>query len=287
MALKSRRRSPVCWFGGKNTMAKHLMPLIPEHSIYVEPFGGGAALLIAKEPSPVEVYNDLDSGLVNFFRVLRDPAKWAELQRLAAVTPYSREEYIRFREGWARCEDDVQRAQWWFMVARSSFSGLFGNSWGPTVTKSSRGMAGAVSKWLSAIEMLPEIHERIIKVQIEHVDFRRIFVTYDTPETCFYCDPPYVPDTRKGGRYDHELSARDHEDLVEILLGLQGKVILSGYASEVYAPLDSAGWKRLDFARVCRAAGRTRTSGLQGKGNVTEKQQRTETVWLSPNCETG
>jgi len=68
-----RLRSPMWWFGGKGKMVKKLLPLIPQHKIYVEVFGGGASLLFAKEPSPVEVYNDLNSDLVNFFRVLRDP----------------------------------------------------------------------------------------------------------------------------------------------------------------------------------------------------------------------
>lgn len=278
-----RQRSPVCWFGGKSGMVKDLVPLIPKHQIYVEVFGGGASLLFAKETSPVEVYNDLDSGLVCFFRVLRDPEKFPRLLELCQKTPFSREEWDHCRKTWEESDDIVDRAHRWYVVARMSFSGIWGNSWGYGITKSSRGMAGCCSKWKGVLDELPMFHERIMRVQIDHSDFRAIFKRYDTPETVFYVDPPYVPETRKAGNYTHELTIADHADLVDILLRLQGKALLSGYAHEVYEPLEQAGWTRKDFQTTCRAAGRTRVSGLQGTGNVLAKQRRTESVWISPD----
>lgn len=266
-------------------MAKHLLPLIPDHHIYVEVFGGGASLLFAKEPSSVEVYNDLDSGLVNFFRVLRDPEMFARLLELCRFTPYSREEFEYCRATWDREADDVDKAFRWYVVARMSFSGIFGGSWGMTVASSARGMASGVSKWLSIQELLPSIHKRIMRVQIEHADFRKILQRYDTPRTFFYIDPPYVMETRRSGGYAHELHTEDHQELVTALLDLKGMAILSGYATPLYQPLEDAGWARLDFETVCCAAGRTRASGLQGKGTVKEKQKRIETVWLNPNCQ--
>ncbi len=285
-AGKPRLRSPIWWFGGKGNMVAKLLKLIPPHRIYVEPFGGGASLLFAKEPSPVEVYNDLDSGLVNFFRVLRDPEKFERFYRLAALTPYSREEYYFCRETWRDVQDDVERAYRWFVVARMSFSGSFGESWSFTVSFSRRGMSGATSKWLSALEQLPQVHERLMRVQIEHDDFRKIFPRYDTEETFFYVDPPYVLQTRRNSWYTHEMSLQDHEELVEILLNLKGKAMLSGYAHEVYRPLEEAGWRRIDYQTACHAAGRTRRTGLLGKGGaVWEKQPRVESVWLSYSLE--
>lgn len=115
--MRKRLRSPIVWFGGKGNMVAKLLPLIPPHRIYVEPFGGGASLLFAKKPSPVEVYNDLDSGLVNFFRVLRDPKKFERLHKLVSLTPYSREEYDFCRATWETCDDDVERAYRWYVVA--------------------------------------------------------------------------------------------------------------------------------------------------------------------------
>lgn len=276
-------KSPVSWFGGKSYLARHIIPLFPKHDIYCEVFGGSGAPLFAKDPSPVEVYNDLDSGLVNFFRVLRDPKEWKRLQELCALTPYSREEYEYCRKTWeTNSQDPVDQAYRWFVVARWSFSGIFGNSWGFSVAKSSRGMAGCVSKWLGAIERLAEVHDRTMRLQIEHDDFRRIIPRYDTPETLFYCDPPYIPETRKGGCYPQEMTTEDHEELVGLLLGIQGRAVLSGYAHTLYEPLIEAGWARHDFEVVCNAAGRTRASGLQGVGNVLAQQKRTESVWVSP-----
>jgi site-specific DNA-adenine methylase len=182
-------RSPIYYFGGKGKMVKNLLPLIPPHKIYVEVFGGGASLLFAKKPSPVEVYNDIDSDLVNFFRVLRDPEKFEQFYRKAVLTPYSREEYCFCRETFRECQDDIERAYRFFVTARMSFSGRILHGWSFTVTDSSRGMAGAVSKWLSCLDGLPDIHERLMRVQIEHDDFRKIIPRYDTLETFFYCLP--------------------------------------------------------------------------------------------------
>jgi DNA adenine methylase len=277
-------RSPVVWFGGKGNMVRKILPLFPEHHTYVEPFGGGASLLFAKRPSSVEVYNDLNSGLVQFFRVIRDEEKFAKFHRLVSLTPYAREEYNYCRENWESQEDDVMRAYMWYVVARWSFSGKFGESFGTSVTHSVNGMVSSCARWLSTIELLPQIHTRITRVQIERQDFRTILDRYDTPGTLFYCDPPYVQETRMAHRYKHEMTEGDHRDFVNLLLGLQGMAIVSGYAHPIYSPLDNAGWARRDFETACSAAARTRATGILGKGAALEKQKRTETVWCSPNC---
>jgi len=274
---------PFKWLGGKSMMVRKLLPLLPPHRVYVETFGGAAALLLAKPPSPAEVFNDIDWGVVNFFRVLRDPEKFERFLRMARLTPYSREEWYACRDSWRRIEDDAERAWAWFVVARMSFGGIFGKSWGFAVT-SARGVADPVSQWLGAVEALPEIAERFRRVIVENRDFRELFPLYDGPDTLWYMDPPYVPDTRRAGSYGHEMSLDDHRDLVRLLLGLEGMAILSGYRHRVYAPLEEAGWKRLDFPVVCRAAGRTRASGLRGEGACLERQRRVESVWLSPRA---
>ena len=277
-------RSPIRWFGGKGNMVTKLLPLLPPHKIYVEPFGGGASLLFAKAPSPVEIYNDIDSGLVNFFRVIRDPEKFDKFYRLVCLTPYSREEYDYCRSTWEECDDEIERAYRWFVVARMSFSGGFSNSWSFAVTNSCRNMAATCSKWLSTIEMLPQIHQRLMRVQIEHSDFRNIFNIYDTPDTLFYCDPPYVHDTRTGTRYKHEMTDKDHEELVRILLNIKGMSLLSGYKHSIYEPLEKVGWQRHDFQTACYAVGKTRRTKILGKGSIKKALLRTESVWVSPSC---
>lgn len=278
-------RSPIWWFGGKGLFVSKLLPLIPRHRIYVEPFGGGASLLFAKPPSKVEVYNDLDSGLVNFFRVLRDKKSFKRFCEYVALTPYAREEYYDCVKTWESEKDPVIRAAKWFTIARMSFGGKFGKSWGFIVNRTSNGMAGSVAGWLKTIERLPEIVERLQRVQIDHLHALEVIGRYDTEETFFYLDPPYVPETRKSGKYAVEMSVKDHEVLVETLLQIKGMALLSGYRHEVYRPLEEAGWQVKQWKTTCSAAGRTRISGLQGIGKVKEKQQRIEAAWISPRAQ--
>jgi DNA adenine methylase len=266
-------------------MAKKIVPLIPPHHTYVEPFGGSAAVLMAKPPSPVEVYNDLDSGVVNFYRVIRDEKKFERLIFLASLTPNSREEFNHFKDTWENVEDDVERAYRWFVVARQSFGGYFGKAWAVEVTTSTYGMVSSCAAYLSALERLPEIHKRLRRVAIEHYDFRKIFDIYDRPETFFYIDPPYVGETRKSGKYNHEMTLDDHRDLVNILLNLQGMAFLSGYYHDVYLPLEEAGWERLEFNIPCNVAARTRAHGLMGEGKIKKNAMRTECLWISPSAQ--
>lgn len=268
-------------------MLGRLLPLIPPHHTYVEVFGGGAALLFNKEPSPVEVYNDIDGDLVNFFRVLRDPEKFQRFYQLVQLTPYSREEFEYCFDTLKDSTDDVERAYKFFVVARMSMSGmgvLGVRRWSYVISESYRGMSENVSKWLSVIERLPEFHARVMRVQIENDDFRRIIPRYDTKETLFYCDPPYVSETRGHVRYRCDMTVEDHKDLVELLLSARGMVLLSGYQHPVYAPLEDAGWTRLDFPTACYAVVRSRGSGLQGKGAARTKVPRVESVWINPKA---
>ena len=143
-------------------------------------------------------------------------------------------------------------------------------------------MVETCSRWLSCIDMLPQIHARLQRCQIENADFRSILDRYDTPKTLFYMDPPYVSETRRAGKYSHEMTANDYSELITLLLGLKGKVVLSGYNHKIYEPLEQAGWIRHNFHTACNAVGKTRNSGLQGKGKALEKQSRIESLWVKP-----
>jgi len=238
---------PIKWFGGKGgTIRKKMLSLFPKHVAYVEVFGGGAGLLFGKRPSALEVYNDLDSNLVNFFHVLRDKDKFQEFYRFVSYVPYSREEYYECRDTWKQTENEIERVAKWFVVARQSFSGVFGASWCHCVNS-----GRAPNAWMSCIDRLPEIHRRLLNVQIEHYDFRILILKYDRKETFFYLDPPYVHLTRKCGKYDIEMTDDDHKQLVEILLDIKGKALLSGYMNDIYLPLENDGWQRKDFEITC------------------------------------
>jgi len=280
-------RSPIRWFGGKGMMVKKILPLLPSHRTYVEPFGGGASVLLAKDPSPVEVYNDVDSGLVSFFRALRDKKTFARLHGKLLLTPYSREEHRFCTETWDSSEDLVERAYRWYVACVQSFSGGFGQGWSSVVTQSRRGMASTAAIWKSKMELLPVVHQRLIRVQIEHRDWRYIVARYDRPETLQYIDPPYVQSTRSGGSFRHDMSDSEHAALVNSLLGLEGMAVVSGYDHRIYRRLDEAGWSKHEFNTACHAAGKSRTSGLLGPGSTTKHAPRTEVVWVSPRGQRG
>jgi len=266
-------KSPLGWVGGKFFLVKELLKLVPQHKVYVEPFGGAAHLLFAKDPamSDLEVYNDIDSGLVNFFRVLRDEEKAKKLIEKVYLTPYSREEFYFCRDTWESCEDEVERAYRWLVVAKMSFAGCFGTSWGFNLK-----MKDVVQRWSSMPEKLIRAVERLKFVQVENRDFREIFKLYDSEDTFFYCDPPYVPEARKLERvYRYEMFIEDHKDLISIILNVKGKVLLSGYDNGLYKVLEENGWKRKSFKVKC----------LSQKKKGEEKEERVECVWMNYNIE--
>lgn len=264
--------------GGKSFLVSKILPLIPKHHVYVEPFGGAMNILLNKEPSEVEVYNDIDSKLVIFFRVLRDEEKSQKLLKLLKLTPYSREEFFYCRdtidEG-----DDVTKAWKFYVVAQQGFSGMITKG-GWSISRS----RDVARTWANKIDKLEDIIRRLRTVQIENKDFRDIFKLYDTEDTFFYCDPPYVLETRgTQSIYDYEMSLQDHRDLVDILLNIKGTAILSGYYHKVYEPLELNGWKRIDIRISNMAVGRTTVLGLLGIGAVKEQNKiKTECLWLHP-----
>ncbi len=260
-------RAPIRLWGSKEWLAPRVIELLPPHRVYVEVFGGTGAVLLAKEPSPVEVFNDINQGCTNFYRVLRDQSD--ELVRRLALTPFSRQEYEDAKVGWRNTDDPIEKARQWFLVAGTSFSGKWGQGFSIS-TRERRGMAEPVSAWLSRIDRLPAVHERLKKVIIECANFSVIITRFDHEEACFYIDPPYVRDTRVAPQaYQHEFSNDDHEELVRRLLAIQGSAVVSGYDHPIYTPLEDAGWARYEVPH------RLTSGPVRG-----ERKQRIEILWV-------
>lgn len=244
--------APFALYGGKAYYASQLLPWFPQHELYVEPFGGAGHVLLAKPPSTVEVYNDLDGRLTNFYRVLRDPDLFERLRLAIELTPHSRQEFNDIL-GLSPSNDPVEQARRLFSVMRQARGGLgiskiTPSSWAVS-TRPRRKMPEQVSKLLTAIDGLGDVHERLREVTIECLPALEIIEKYDSPNALFYFDPPYVPETRCGGRaamYAHEMTVADHEQLIAAILKMHGKAMISGYASELY---DRAlrGWQRVEI----------------------------------------
>ncbi len=220
------------WYGGKFNHLNWLLPLLPQATHYCEPFAGSAAVLLNREPSPVETYNDIDGEVVNFFRVLRDQQE--DLIRAIGLTPFSREELKIASEEPIDDLSELERARRFFVRARQVRTGLAQTAsvgrWAHCKLTSRAGMAGAVSRWLGSVEGLSEIVQRLLRVQIENATAIEVIQRYDSEETLFYCDPPYPHDSRGDiHAYGYEMTDNDHRELAEVLTNLKGKVALSGY----------------------------------------------------------
>jgi len=232
---KRKRHIAFGWYGGKFSHLDWLPDLLPEaprvHH-YCEPFAGSAAVLLNRIPASVETYNDIDGEVVNFFRVLRDQSD--ELIRMIALTPFAREEYHQAIYADRQDISAVERARRFYVRARQTRTGLAQTAslgrWANCKNTSRAGMSGVVSRWLGGVEALDAIARRLLRVQIENRPAVDVIRLYDSPQTLFYCDPPYLHATRGDSKaYGFEMDESQHKELAQVLNDCQGMVAVSGY----------------------------------------------------------
>lgn len=268
-------RPPFKWYGAKWRFMPRLIPLFPDHKLYVSVFGGSGADILRKEPSDAEVYNDLNGNLSNFFGVLQNEAQLEQLQRRLARTPYSREQFedcleiIQPGRG-----DSVERA-WAFVTAANQIRngldpGIALPSWWSNSVDQRR------LKWLLLPEHLQIVADRIRLAVVENKPWQDILRAkgqggYDSSDTFFFLDPPYVSETRDAAsrrRYDLEMTEADHERLLKSLQIIKGKAMICGYSSPLYEQY-LAGWRREEFSVTCATS------------HATTRPTRTEVVWMN------
>jgi DNA adenine methylase len=260
---------PVKWHGGKHYLARRIVALMPRHLHYVEPYAGGLAVLLAKDPRGVsEVANDLHGDLTAFWRVLQDPDTFERFRRTVEAVPFSEVEWV---DAAARLDDPdpAARAIAFFVRCRQSLAGRM-DAFAPlSRTRTRRGMNEQASAWLTAVDGLPAVHERLKRVAVLNRPALDVIRREDGPGTLFYADPPYYHPTRTARDvYAYEMGEEDHRQLLDALLACQGKVMLSGYPSPLYdAAL--AGWTRHTFDLPNNAAGGAR------------KGRETEVLWCN------
>ena len=247
------------YLGSKVRLAKWVQSFFPHHLLYVESFGGGAGVLLNKPRSKVEVYNDLDGEVVNFFRVLQDPGTLAVLFRRLRLTPYARAELDKAWQSEAK--DPVDRA--WRLFVRSWLSfGARGavakRTLGFNCSRLSLGCLPC-AKYQTAVDSLHAVADRLRGVTIECRDALEVMRYCDSPDTLHYLDPPYNADSIAGYRND-----ADHEALLEVCQSLKGYCVISGYASGLYAE------------RLADWHAETKDSRAFGNKPVTE------CLWISP-----
>lgn len=225
-------RPVLRWHGGKWMLAPWIISHFPPHRVYVEPFGGAASVLLRKTRSYAEVYNDLDGDVVNLFRVLQDGDSERALLRSLRLTPFARAE---FEMAYEATSDPVECAR--RLVVRS-FMGFGSNGHNQATgfrANSNRSGTTPTHDWMNYPDALSAAVDRLRGVVIENRDAKAVILAHDGPDTLFYVDPPYLPDTRNLGEdYAHEMTPEQHADLLDTLRNVKGTVILSGYPSPTY-----------------------------------------------------
>ena len=267
--------SVVHWAGGKGRQLDYLLPLIPITRIYCEPFGGGGSVLLNRPLSEIEVYNDLDGELVNLFTVIQDDASYRDFRRRVAFTPYSRDVFtVALASVRAGIElDAVKRAVAFYTVLNQSVSGKRLASVGDW---SRNRTVNNADNWFRRQEGLVAVHERVKNVQLENRDALDIIRQWDTPDTTFYLDPPYILETRGRNRYYAVEPGDDfHRQLVEVLLAVKGAVVLSGYDHDIYKHLAGEGWYTDSYGQTTTMdVNESLRGGVKGRVEVVYRNRR-------------
>jgi len=250
---------PVRYTGSKWRIAPWVISHFPPHTCYVEPFCGGASVLFRKSPSAVEVINDLNGEVINFFEVLRN--RTPDLQRAIALTPFSRSELKRAHEPHA---DSLEQARRFYVRCWQKFTG---GSEGRTSSWRYKKVQGQspLKDWLNQ-DRLIQAAERLRGVYIESDAALNILSRYDDPQALFYCDPPYVSDACTEDVYADTMTDADHRILSECLHSIKGMALISGYDSPLYQELYA------DWRMVTKQAYTIRSFA------------RTECLWISPRA---
>lgn len=257
-------KSPVLkYYGSKFRLAKWIISHFPKHRHYVEPFGGAANVLLVKEQSVLETYNDLNGDIVHFFRILRDRPN--ELIRSIRLTPWARQEYEACCQG-DQIEDPVERSRRLFYRLWMSIQG--GLACRSSFRRHNKGRR-SVTRDIRPRDLYAA-SKRLRNVVIENRDAFQLIAETDSPDTLFYLDPPYLAETRTASKvYSHEMSDEAHCKFIDLLKSLRGSVILSGYPSPLYkAKLESLGWNRVDKRAIVNNGG-----------------SRIESLWFSPTIQ--
>jgi DNA adenine methylase len=260
------------WPGGKWRVVKWILAHMPRHDCYVESHFGSGALFFNKEPSNVETINDLDSLVVNLFRVIRDHP--ALLEQAIALTPWARDEYDLCRRNVSE-GDDVEKARrflvsMWQAVGLRRASSDDENAVGSCGWRSRSTLhQSPVATWHKLPDRIHQASARLLNAQIENRPALDVITRHNDPYALIYADPPYVRSSRgssaqEGTRlYAHEMSDDEHVELIKVLKNHSGPVLLSGYHCALYD-------EHLDWAHLERDV------------NIQNNQQRTETLYLNP-----
>ncbi len=265
-------RPPCNFMGNKFGQLDFILPLLPWHKTYVEVFGGSGAVLLAKNPSKLEIFNDRFAGSVAFYKCLQDTTKLQRLKEKISLSIHAREFFAWCRDTWNKEEDDVERAFKWYYMIQASFAGrgeFFGR-----VKKTTNNIP---NKIFEGLDLFPALHERLHKVQFENLDYKQCMQDFDGPETLFYLDPPYYGNDV----YATGFTKKDHLEMCQRIFMVEGSVVLSGYENPIYDKFD---WDSVhindNVSNRVTAMAFDEHNNMQGLEGTTERGNRREYLWV-------
>ncbi len=219
-------KTPLTYFGGKQKMVPVILPLIPEHTLYCEPFIGGGAIFWAKEQSSVEVINDTNREIINFYRVIQND--FVSLEKEVRVSLHSRDLHRKASVVYNNPDmfSELKRAWAVWILTQQGFAGIIDSSWGYDITKPTHSKKIANKR----SEFAEDLAIRLQQVQIECADALRIITSRDSEGSFFYCDPPYY--NADMAHYDG-YTQEDFEMLLKKLSNIDGKFLLSSYPGDL------------------------------------------------------
>jgi len=270
-ASSSKRASTAFgYFGSKKRLAVGLCKNLPPHHAWVEMFCGSAALTLAKAPAPIEIVNDLDKEIVNFFEQLRNNQK--KLCHQIALTPYAREELNLARLPNPKISD-LERARRFLVSSMMAINGVFGEERGGFSYSDSyarNGHEARVNRWHNLPDRIAHVAERLRNVRVENKDAMELLKQYlHRPATLVYLDPPYFAERTNGYNHD-ENNPEFHRKLLKLANCAHCMIFISGYANELYNELltQEKGWSQKTIETTTR----------DSSGQI---HKRTEVVWMN------
>ena len=252
--------------GGKYKSLKYLLPHLPYRKVWVDVFGGSGIVTLNREPSVLDVYNDRWSGVVSFFRCIRDDDLLKQLVERLENMPNSKEEFY-YCKNW-NVRNDLERAVRWYYIMSFGFGAMIRN-WG-------RATSTQMISLRLKLKNFPIVQKRMMQCQIDNEDWSDIFKSYDSFDTVFYCDPPYIG--QHIGMYQDYFSEQNHVDLLDTVMQTDGFVAVSSYENELY---DSYKWDEIhkwDVRSTIRAGKGTESN--HRAGYHTYNDRRTEVLYV-------
>lgn len=259
-----KMNSPIKYFGGKGTMFNKIFEHFPEnYSTYVEPFAGSFSMGL-KQECPIEIYNDLEQNVYSLYKVLADKSKFDEFKFMADLHPYSEDFRKDFKDKLKNDDtiSEIERAFYFYYVNRTSHNGVGGFSTNMVIR---RKMSKSTSDYLSSVDRLLELHQRLSKVIILNRDGLSIIGKYNDPNTLIYCDPPYHHTTRTSARYKQDMTNDEQLLFLDVVNKSKSKILISGYKNDVYDE-HLKDWEEINFE-------------VKTISGTFEKKTKVETLW--------